>query len=211
MSTPKPRADWEAIERDYRVGSLSIRELAKQNGLSDTAIRKKAKEQHWDRDLAGKVRAKANAQLVRVSLRDANPETEQQTIDNAASQQVAVVLGHRTIIGRLNGIVNLLADQLEEAALNRTELEQEIEVLTAADESPKRRNTLMKAVSLGSHSTTLVNLTSAAKTVQQLERQAFNISDEPAAPSDALSAFVEAIQKKGSRLLIKSEPTQEDE
>jgi hypothetical protein len=35
--------DWDAIEREYRAGQLSIKELARQHKLSDTAIHKRAK------------------------------------------------------------------------------------------------------------------------------------------------------------------------
>lgn len=41
--------DWEAIERAYRAGALSIRTIADRNGVSDTAIRKKAKALGWER------------------------------------------------------------------------------------------------------------------------------------------------------------------
>lgn len=40
MTAKQP--DWEAIERAYRAGALSIRTIADRNGVSDTAIRKKA-------------------------------------------------------------------------------------------------------------------------------------------------------------------------
>lgn len=34
--------DWEAIESLYRAGKLSIREIARQHGLTEAAIRKRA-------------------------------------------------------------------------------------------------------------------------------------------------------------------------
>jgi hypothetical protein len=41
MTTKQP--DWEAIERAYRAGALSIGTIAERNGISETAIRKKDK------------------------------------------------------------------------------------------------------------------------------------------------------------------------
>ena len=38
MAQRKP-VDSEAIEREYRAGQLSLREIAKRNGVTDTAIR----------------------------------------------------------------------------------------------------------------------------------------------------------------------------
>ncbi|MBS9443014.1 terminase small subunit [Photorhabdus heterorhabditis] len=43
--------DWEGIERDYRSGFLSIREIAKQHGISDAAIRKRTKTEGWVRTI----------------------------------------------------------------------------------------------------------------------------------------------------------------
>lgn len=45
----KTHADWEAIERDYRAGVLSLREIAIPNGITEGAIRKRAKRDGWER------------------------------------------------------------------------------------------------------------------------------------------------------------------
>ena len=42
--------DWPAIERDYRTGQLSNRELGRQYGCSYEAIRKKAKAEDWEKE-----------------------------------------------------------------------------------------------------------------------------------------------------------------
>lgn len=41
------KPDWAAIEIDYRAGQLSNRALAEKYGVSDTAIRKRAKQAEW--------------------------------------------------------------------------------------------------------------------------------------------------------------------
>ncbi|HDL7825153.1 TPA: terminase small subunit [Yersinia enterocolitica] len=41
------KPDWEAIKREYCAGQLSIRALAEKSGVSDTAIRKRAKADEW--------------------------------------------------------------------------------------------------------------------------------------------------------------------
>lgn len=46
MATP----DWEAIETAYRAGMMSLREIAAQHGISEGAIRKRAKRDDWSRD-----------------------------------------------------------------------------------------------------------------------------------------------------------------
>lgn len=50
--------DWESIESEYRCGIKSIREIARDHGCSDKAIRKKASQEGWVRDLTARIRQK---------------------------------------------------------------------------------------------------------------------------------------------------------
>lgn len=177
------RTDWEAIERDYRAGILSLREIAKRHGISDTAIRKKARANGWERDLTEKVNEQARSQLVRETVRTANPQTEQEIVNDAAATIVTVVRGHRKHISRQVEIVEALVEQLAGAAGNRDAIEDAIFDETADEENGKRRAAMLKAVSLPSHTSAMVNLTNALKTLIGLERQAFNIKDETQAPA----------------------------
>jgi len=52
MTTP----DWEAIESAYRAGVMSLREIGAQYGVSEGAIRKKAKKLDWVRKGGTQVR-----------------------------------------------------------------------------------------------------------------------------------------------------------
>lgn len=202
----KPRADWEAIERDYRAGVLSLREIAKQHGLSDTAIRKRAKVDGWERDLSDRVQEKVRTELVRTEVRTANPEeraTERQIVDAAAAQVVHVVREHRSAIKEGQDLARMLMTQLKEVVSNREDIEQAIKEATAGDENEKRYSALMKMMSIPTHTSAVVNLANAMKTWIGLERQAFNIGDEPPAASDSLTALLDHIKTTGSRLPIK--------
>ena len=62
MSEKTPRIiDWEAIERDYRAGVRSLREMGDAYGVTHGAIRKRALRDGWVRDLGAKIRAKAES------------------------------------------------------------------------------------------------------------------------------------------------------
>ena len=100
MSAEKKPTDWESIERQYRAGVLSIREIGKAHDVSDTAIRKKAKTADWQRDLSAKVAEKVRSDLVRSEVRTANPQTEREIVEEAAATVVHVVRSHRTRITR---------------------------------------------------------------------------------------------------------------
>ncbi|MGC4125031.1 hypothetical protein [Enterobacter sp.] len=52
------KPDWEAIESAYRAGALSLREIGAQYGVTEGAIRKKAKTLEWVRKGGTQVRKK---------------------------------------------------------------------------------------------------------------------------------------------------------
>lgn len=196
--------DWEAVERDYRAGMLSIRELAKLHDISDKAVRNKAKELGWERDLTEKIAEKAKADLVRAESAPADLETERTIIDTAAASIVTVVRGHRKRITRQTQLVDILTEQLVEAAVNRSDVEEAIEEETANDQTGQRKAMMLRSVSLQSHSAIAVNLANALKTLVGLERQAFNIKDEGAAPTEnPLAALMGQISGKTLRPVAK--------
>mgnify|MGYP001581759619 CR=1 FL=1 len=47
----KQAPQWERIELDYRAGIKSLRQIAAEQGISEGAIRKRAKRDDWSRDL----------------------------------------------------------------------------------------------------------------------------------------------------------------
>lgn len=192
--------DWEAVERAYRAGVLSLREIGKIHDVSEGMIRKKAKAGGWERDLSGKVAEKVRNDLVRNSVRTANPQTEREIVEEAAATVVQVVRSHRTAIGKGKEAAELLMSQLLSIAGRRDEFEEAIDLETAEDEGGKRRAMLMKAVSLATHSSVLVNIANAQKTWIGLDRQSFNLADgatgeDPTAPERTDLTAEEAYRK----------------
>jgi hypothetical protein len=65
---PRPRIDWEAIERDYRAGTLTLREIASKHGCTHGRVAQVAKERDWTRgDLAHIVRKATQTAMLRAS------------------------------------------------------------------------------------------------------------------------------------------------
>ena len=170
----KTATDWEAIEREYRAGQLSVSEIGRQYGVSHTAIQKRAKKFEWPRNLVAKVREAVATKLV---ADEVAAETERQAIDVAAQRGVAIVREHRTDIGKGRRLVELLMAELEGATLNVAEVEQAIEDETATDSNGQRRSAMLKAVSLATRAGVISNLATAMKTLVGLERQAFNLDE----------------------------------
>lgn len=191
--------DWEAIERAYRAGALSIRTIAERQGVSDTAIRKKAKTLGWARDLSDQVRKEVRSKLVRGEVRNdqgANPERDAEIIEEAAEEGATVVRSHRRDIRKATNLANLLMDDLLSTIQRREEIEEDIEAETSEDSNGMRRASMLAAVSLPSNAKTLFQLSSAMKNLQVLERTAFGLDDkEQSKDSDELSQLMDELSK----------------
>lgn len=198
-----PRADWEKIHADFRAGKLSVCEIARQHGISDAAIRKRAKAQGWVRDLGDRVRQETRAKLAR---EDAKPvgsgfgsgsgsgfsrEDEARTIEIAADRGVAVVREHRAILRRGFDLADRMLNELEAVTTKRDELVALIEEATKDDKSPQRRNAMLKAVEVPGRIAALKDLSMSLKNLIPLDRQAFNL-DEAKTAEDSLGALIAA-------------------
>lgn len=180
MAEASAAPDWEAIEREYRLGQLSLREIARMYGVSDTAIRKKAKVLGWTRDLSGKVREKVRTDLVRTEVRTPNAR-EPEIVEAAAARGVEVVRAHRQDIARLRGLSETLANRLERYLLLGAMPEPKTE---------KEREEMEKAQAelgafIGIRETPGDLLDKLSKTLHRLvplERQAFSLDDPTQGP-----------------------------
>lgn len=91
--------DWEAIESAYRAGLMSLREIAAQHGISEGAIRKRAKRDDWSRDLSAKIKERADdlvrKQEVRKQVRTESALSERVLIEASAEVIATVRIEHR--------------------------------------------------------------------------------------------------------------------
>jgi len=174
----KKQVDWEAVEGGYPAGVLSLRQIAIKHGISDTAVRKHAKAHGWERDLSQRVRDKVRADLVRAEVRARTPDeqvrTERQIIEAAAATVVEVIRGHRTSLARARSVVETLQAQLQDVIGSRDDIRKAVVDLV---DDGRRRDAMMRAVSIGENVTTVRDLTQAIKNLIALERQAFGMSD----------------------------------
>lgn len=193
--------DWEAIEREFRAGQLSTREIARQHDISHAAINKRAKAEGWTKDLAAKVRREVSNRLVSTQVSNGNAR---EAVETAAARGVELVRQHQASLGRANRIAETLMAELERGCDRIDEIEDAIADETASDANANRRNAMLKAVSLPSRAGTLRELSQALKNLIPLERQAFNLddggSDEPATKADVRSALANLNQGQRDQL-----------
>lgn len=81
----KKHIDWELIERDYRAGIKTLRQIGEERGVSHPAIAKRAKAFGWVRDLSEKIqqaaKAKVTKQAVTKTVTKESLLTDAQTVD----------------------------------------------------------------------------------------------------------------------------------
>jgi hypothetical protein len=61
----KPGIDWELVERDYRAGLKTLRQIGSERGVSHVAIQKRAKTYGWTRDLSERIQARARYKVTK--------------------------------------------------------------------------------------------------------------------------------------------------
>lgn len=183
MSDPKIQPDWEAVERDYRAGLLSVREIAATFKISHTAIQKRAKSQGWERDLKAKIAAKADALVAKAEVAKEVATkalaTEKGIVDANAQAIATVRMAHRTDIGRSRKIANKMLEELEAMTDENGTLREIIAQLKDGDDVPGAMLELaQKMAGLPNRSKIMKELSETLKTLIGLERQAYNLESE---------------------------------
>lgn len=79
----KKHVDWELVEKDFRAGIKTVRQIAEERGVSHTAINKKAKQFGWERDLEQKIQTAAKNKVSRKAV-----STEVSTATKLSDAQV---------------------------------------------------------------------------------------------------------------------------
>ncbi|MCE0860696.1 hypothetical protein PshuTeo2_36260 [Pseudomonas hunanensis] len=203
MSTKQP--DWEAIERAYRAGVLSVREIAAAHEVSHTAINKRAKRDGWDRDLKAKIKAKADALVSRrevsTEVSSKQAETEREIIELNAEVIANIRMAHRGDISRSRRLTNKLLDELESLTDEQGTIKELIDQLKDGDhedgEAMADVLALAKKMSaLPARTKTMKELAETLKTLVALERQAYDLDvKQGGSEEETLSKLMDELSK----------------
>lgn len=191
MATP----DWEAIESAYRAGVLSLREIASQHGISEGAIRKRAKRDDWSRDISAKVKERADDLVrkaeVRKKVRAESALSERVLIESTAEAIANVRMEHRGDIRRARELANLLFEELSVDCTDIEMMKKLGEFMFDPDEKTGRdkiNEIYQKTISLPSRVKSMKDLSDTLKTLIGLEREAYSIKeDEPSSVNKGTS------------------------
>jgi hypothetical protein len=166
--------DWEAIERAYRAGSLSVRAIGEGQGVNHATILKRAKKEGWTRDLTEQVRTATKQKVTTAVTSNGNQSkavTEAEIIDEASDQAAVVILAHRAGLAQWRGIADKLSG-----------------VLATMDVTADNAGDFARALNSG---------VDAQLKVIKGERQAYNLdTDEGSKIVDDLSDLMDELSKE---------------
>lgn len=183
----KNAIDWEAVERDYRIGQLTVGEIVTKHGMSKSTLMARVAKEGWERDLSDAVKVATKAGIVQATINELTAaaiekKTERAAevissgVDVAAAANVQVVMGHRRDLARLKSVSLKMLNELE----NATDAVPALHELTAmvAENSPEALPALGKFVSLAGRVATSEKLTAAFNRIVTMERQAFGLDED---------------------------------
>lgn len=209
------RVDWAAVQRDYRTGAFTLRELATKYGCSHVAIGKQAKNNGWTQDLSKAIKAATKAKLVEVTPADklaakqviVNDFAVTTTVLAAAEVNKQIILGHRADLRKARDVTVALLAELRNAAITEEEQERLIRMMAGDGADPsdlhEARKLLMRFTSLAGRITSVKSMAEALTKLQAAERKAFGLDDEGDEAKkpelvEQLAVFIAGIHESGS-------------
>jgi len=186
---PDNLIDWEMVEKAYRLGQATLRQMAAEFKVQPSAISRKAAKDGWVQDKRSAVRALSEQQLL---LSNTHKATEKATptqhdIEVAAEIRTNIILGHRRDIPAARALAVTMLGELRLQTDGMELLAQLGELMRDPKKKDKRADLYDKVISLGGRSSTLKSLAESLRLLVSLERQAFGIDEAPdEAPDDVL-------------------------
>lgn len=202
MAAKAKKVDWHQVEIDYRAGVLTNTAIGKKQGISHTAVQKRAKAEGWTRDLSKRIdaarEAKVSRSIVSSKVAAQRLATEAHVVQANAELQTDLILKHRKDIQALRSAVAAMSGEL--GALASSDLQEALEMVLdekTKDASEKLRASLEKAyhaaMALGARAGAGQKLAAALGILIEKERQAFGI-DKGGDGNQSLGEFLESLK-----------------
>jgi hypothetical protein len=192
VSAPAPakrrNTDWDAVERDFRTGKFTLRELGDKYGISHAAIGKRSRDYKWVQDLGVAIRQATNARLTKELVSKEVSEGFQEvsnTVLAAAEVNTRVILKHRKDIEATRTVASELLAEVANGRLLAQEQELLAEILAGGVEGkpadPRRladaNRVIQKALDVANRVGSVKLLADTFTKLQAAERKAFGLSD----------------------------------
>lgn len=205
--------DWLKVEAEYRAAVRGLKDIGAEFGISPGRISQKAKELGWVRDLAPKIRQRAEAKMAAAVAKEAAKEealndpakkqqrrlTEEAIVEANADTQVAVIQSHKR---GLNDLARLRDKMLAELELMTDHSQVLQEYVDTIDESGPndngtwvvdRKAEMMRAIlEAPERAKTLKVLSEVDERVRKGQREAFGI-DKVKEEKTQVEAILDAV------------------
>ena len=188
------RNDWEAVERDYRTGQFSLRELETKHGAAYADIARRATKEGWTKDLAVAVRQATSAALIQQVTTDLTTKSQQTTttvVMAAAELNKQVILGQRSRVTAAVDVSMRMLAELDATTTKAAEIERMFEVLADGMDQQQldsARRQLSEFLRLHNRVGSVQKLMEALNKAQAMERQAFSLDDTGKKPEELPTA-----------------------
>ena len=174
--------DWEAIEREYRAGRLTLREIATNHGVSNGRIAQVAKQKEWPRDISAKVAEKAKEKLSKASLSRGVSKgalvSERDLVEHDSDILVALQLRERDDVKRLRDLSMKLLAELE-ATTDGGDLTEQLTAALQSGDQDALAKAARKMITLPSRTDTMRKLAETTERLFNLERRVYGIDETP--------------------------------
>lgn len=97
----KKPVDWEIVEKDYRAGLKSLRQLADEHGVSHVTIAKRAKKYGWEKNLEEKIQTTAKNKIARTVV---NKQGNNEVNSKAQLSDAQVVNAYADVVASVDMI-----------------------------------------------------------------------------------------------------------
>ena len=183
--------DWEAVERDYRGGQLTVAQMADKHGVSTSQIKAKAKDKEWQRDLSGAIKARAKAKISQIDMQalvekaateiaeqsaSQSAKVQQSAIEQAADVAAGIVMSHRKHYAKVKTLAADMLDEVAEFGKDKTSLSQLVEIIGQDD--PLAAQAIKRVTGFAGRVQSLEKLANTLVKIADAERKAFGIDDE---------------------------------
>ena len=179
-------SDWGAVEKDYRAGLLTDRQIGEKYGVSHGSVQQQAKKRGWARNLIGRSVAKAEEKLAKEELANKLASTTkvatEREIVEATSETILVVLREeRADVRRTRAVVQKLWDAVDAELDHPNELANLGDIMASPDEAggDKLNDMYRAAIGLPQQIKNVKLLADALKVLIELERKVFRIDEQP--------------------------------
>lgn len=201
--TEERKIDWAAIEMQFRTSGVSVRTIAAQYGVTEGAIRQRAKKEGWERDLQEKVRVATEALLIRKGATQ-DVRTEQQAIEVEAEVRSNVVMQHRGDLKRLAALRDKMIRELEHCTDNLENYEEMADTFDESGPGPsgswkvdKENQLYRKTISRTGRIDDLKTLVDLDEKLRKGQREAHGIGVDDGAGKGGVEDLLKRVAEKG--------------